>query len=82
MPKEQQDTDQQDVEGLTYEQARDELVDVVRRLESGSDSLEESLSLWERGEVLAARCQSWLDGARERLDAARAATAGTDQEPE
>jgi exodeoxyribonuclease VII small subunit len=58
--------------GLTYEQARDELVDVVHRLETGGTTLEESLRLWERGEELAAVCQSWLDGARARLEAARA----------
>lgn len=61
-----------DVAGLGYEQARDELVAVVARLESGAGSLEEALSLWERGEALAARCQQWLDGARERLAAAGA----------
>ena len=55
----------------TYEAAREELVDVVRRLESGGATLEESLALWERGEALATRCQQWLDGARARLDAAR-----------
>lgn len=58
--------------GLSYEAAREELVEVVRRLESGGTDLEESLALWERGEALAARCEQWLDGARERLDAARA----------
>ena len=61
-----------DVAALGYEQARDELVAVVSRLESGAGSLEEALSLWERGEALAARCQQWLDGARERLAAAAA----------
>jgi exodeoxyribonuclease VII small subunit len=55
---------------MGYEQARDELVDVVRRLEAGSASLEESLRLWERGEALADRCEQWLAGARARLDAA------------
>ena len=50
-----------------YEQARDELLDVVRRLEAGGTSLEDSLALWERGEQLAAICQRWLDGARARL---------------
>lgn len=60
-----------DVVVLSYEQARDELVDVVHRLEAGSTSLEDALALWERGELLARRCQAWLDGARERLDAAR-----------
>lgn len=52
-----------------YEQAREELVEVVRRLEAGGTTLEESLALWERGEELATICQGWLDGARERLDA-------------
>ncbi|MFJ9039345.1 exodeoxyribonuclease VII small subunit [Streptomyces sp. NPDC102406] len=57
---------------LGYEQARDELIDVVRRLETGGTSLEESLALWERGEELAKVCRRWLDGARARLDAALA----------
>jgi exodeoxyribonuclease VII small subunit len=56
--------------GLGYEQARAALDDVVRRLESGGLSLEESLALWERGERLADVCQAWLDGARQRLDTA------------
>jgi len=56
----------------SYEQARDELVDVVRRLEVGGATLEESLGLWERGEELARVCQDWLDGAKARLDAALA----------
>ncbi|WP_250445287.1 exodeoxyribonuclease VII small subunit [Actinotalea sp. C106] len=64
---------------LSYEQARDELVTVVSRLETGGETLEGSLALWERGEALAQRCQEWLDGARARLDAARAA--GPDQSP-
>ncbi len=53
----------------SYEEAREELVEVVRRLEAGGTTLEESLSLWERGEKLATICQEWLDGARARLDA-------------
>jgi len=53
-----------------YEEARAELVEVVRALEAGGTTLEESLALWERGERLAAICQEWLDGARARLDAA------------
>ncbi|MGN8246853.1 exodeoxyribonuclease VII small subunit [Cellulomonas soli] len=64
-----------EIAALSYEQARDELVSVVARLESGADSLEESLALWERGEALAARCQEWLDGARARLEGARASAA-------
>ena len=55
---------------LSYEAAREELIEVVRRLESGGSNLEESLALWERGEKLAQVCQSWLDGARQRLEAA------------
>jgi exodeoxyribonuclease VII small subunit len=58
-------------EELTYEAARAELADVVNKLESGGGTLEEALALWERGEELAAICQSRLDGARARLDAAR-----------
>jgi len=54
----------------SYEAARDELTEVVRRLEAGGATLEESLALWERGEALAKVCQGWLDGARARLDAA------------
>ncbi|WP_243059224.1 exodeoxyribonuclease VII small subunit [Nocardioides sp. SR21] len=54
----------------SYEQAREELIEVVRQLEAGGTTLEESLALWERGELLATICQDWLDGARERLDAA------------
>ena len=53
----------------SYEEAREELVEVVRRLEAGGTTLEESLALWERGEQLAIICQEWLDGARARLDA-------------
>jgi exodeoxyribonuclease VII small subunit len=62
-----------DVSSLSYEEARDELVRIVAELEQGSSTLEQSLALWERGEALAARCEEWLKGARERLDAARAA---------
>ena len=63
----------EDLSALSYEQARDQLIDVVTRLEQGGATLEESLSLWERGEALAARCQEWLDGARERLSKAHGA---------
>lgn len=56
---------------LTYEDARAELGEVVQKLEAGGITLEESLTLWERGEKLAVICQQWLDGARARLDAAR-----------
>jgi exodeoxyribonuclease VII small subunit len=57
---------------LGYEQARDELADVVRKLETGGLGLEESLALWERGEALAKLCERHLAGARQRIDAALA----------
>lgn len=56
----------------SYEEAREELIEVVRTLEAGGTTLEESLALWERGEALAKLCQEWLDGARKRLDEAMA----------
>lgn len=64
----------------TYEQARDELAEVVRQLEQGGATLEQSLALWERGEELATVCQAWLDGAKARLDAALAAGQGAQQD--
>jgi exodeoxyribonuclease VII small subunit len=63
-----------EVSSLTYEQARDELVTIVDSLEKGTASLDESVTLWERGEALAARCEEWLAGARARLEAARKPT--------
>jgi exodeoxyribonuclease VII small subunit len=68
---------------LSYEQARDKLTAVVKRLESGGLTLEQSIELWERGEDLAAICAEWLDGARARLAAAIArqqASSGTESE--
>jgi exodeoxyribonuclease VII small subunit len=58
-------------EAISYEAARDELLDVVRQLEAGGVPLEQSLILWERGEQLAVLCQAWLDGAKQRLAARR-----------
>jgi exodeoxyribonuclease VII small subunit len=55
-----------------YEQARDELIELVKRLEAGGLTLEQSLRLWERGEELAAICEEWLEGARARLATALA----------
>jgi exodeoxyribonuclease VII small subunit len=63
---------------LSYEQARDQLTDVVRRLEGGGLTLEESLELWERGERLADICTEWLEGARARLAAAAPGPAEAD----
>lgn len=55
-----------------YEQARDELTELVKRLETGGLTLEQSLQLWERGEHLAAICEEWLEGARARMATALA----------
>lgn len=59
---------EQDINSLSYEQARDELVRVVAELEAGNASLEDSMRLWERGEALANRCEEWLSGARAKLE--------------
>lgn len=59
-----------DIEAMSYEAAREELVKVVASLEAGSVTLEESMALWERGEALAARCEEWLGSARSKLNAA------------
>lgn len=60
----------EEIAALSYEAARDQLIEVVQRLEAGRTGLEESIALWERGEMLARRCQQWLDGARQKLDEA------------
>ena len=63
---------------LSYEEARNELVQVVADLEAGTATLEQTIELWERGEALAARCEEWLVGAKERLNKAKAASTETD----
>jgi exodeoxyribonuclease VII small subunit len=60
-------TERPAIDELGYEQARDELTEVVRALEAGGLSLDESVALWERGEALARRCEEQLAGARERV---------------
>lgn len=70
---------------LSYEQARDELVETVKILELGQMSLDESLKYWERGEALAKRCEVLLDGASRRVEDAinsRQSTATTGQDAE
>ena len=52
---------------LGYEKCRDELIEVVRLLEQGGLDLDASLTLWERGEQLAKRCEDHLAGARKRV---------------
>lgn len=58
-----------DIEKMTYEQARDELTKVLGQLEAGSVTLDQSMALWQRGELLAQKCEQWLAGARAKLDA-------------
>ncbi|MFF0149114.1 exodeoxyribonuclease VII small subunit [Amycolatopsis sulphurea] len=65
---------------LGYEQARDQLVEVVKRLEAGGLSLEQSLELWEKGERLAKVCERHLEGARERIEAALSSVEDDDTE--
>jgi exodeoxyribonuclease VII small subunit len=60
-----------DAKKLSYEEARDQLAEIVSKLEGGQATLEESLALWEKGEALAKVCQDWLDGAKAKLDAIR-----------
>jgi len=59
---------------LTYEQARDELVEVVNRLESGGESLADSMELFKRGEQLADLCEQYLNEARSTVEAAKEAS--------
>jgi exodeoxyribonuclease VII small subunit len=60
-------SDLTDIAALTYEQARDELISIVARLEGGQIGLEDSMALWQRGEALATHCNTWLDGAEAKL---------------
>jgi exodeoxyribonuclease VII small subunit len=63
-----------DIKDLTYEQARDELISIVAQLEGGQIGLEDSMSLWQRGEALATHCNTWLDGAEAKLTTSADAT--------
>ena len=76
VPAEARQPEAQPSEAPSYEQARDELASVVKRLEAGGLTLEQSLELWERGERLAAVCGRLLEGARARLSAATADRSG------
>jgi len=70
----------EDIQALGYEEARDQLFSIVQTLERNQSGLEESIALWERSELLARRCDEWLDGARERLDRATDRQRQTDDE--
>jgi exodeoxyribonuclease VII small subunit len=59
-----------DIAGMRYEDAREELVSIVARLETGQAPLEESMQLWRRGQALAAHCSTWLDGAQSEIERA------------
>ena len=54
----------------TFEDAREELSEIVGKLEAGGLTLEESLALWNRGEEVARVCTEWLEQAQAVLDAA------------
>lgn len=62
------------VEGLSYEESRDELISIVSKLEAGAATLDESMALWERGEALAKRCEALLDGAQKTIETATGST--------
>ncbi len=66
-----------DPQTLGYEAARDELISIVRHLESGQAPLEDTIAMWERGEALAARCRMILDAAQQRLEQAAAPSTNT-----
>jgi exodeoxyribonuclease VII small subunit len=70
-----QTADFPDIRNLSYEQARDELISIVAQLEGGQIGLEDSMTLWQRGEALATHCNTWLDGAEAKL------TAGAEAQP-
>ena len=59
-----------DIAGMRYEDAREELVSIVSRLETGQAPLEDSMQLWRRGEALAAHCSRWLDDAQSEIEQA------------
>lgn len=72
-----EEQEQNDVADLSYEEARQELVELVARLEGGQAGLEESMKLWQRGEALAAHCEAWLD----RAEASLASGPGAEDAP-
>jgi exodeoxyribonuclease VII small subunit len=59
-----------DIAAMRYEDAREELINIVAKLEAGQAPLEDSMQLWRRGEALAAHCSTWLDGAQAEIERA------------
>lgn len=66
-----------DITGMRYEDAREELIAIVAKLEAGQAPLEDSMHLWRRGEALAAHCATWLDGAQAEIERATRPPAAT-----
>lgn len=62
------DTQFADVESLPFEKALAELEAIVQRLERGEVALEDSIALYERGEVLKKRCETLLRAAEMRIE--------------
>jgi exodeoxyribonuclease VII small subunit len=65
-----------DDEKLSFEEALDELEDIVSQLESGELTLEETLQLFERGQALVGRCEDALNQAELRLEALQPSASG------
>lgn len=57
-----------DVAGMTFEEALRALEEIVHKLESGEAPLDDSITLYERGELLRAHCQARLDAAQARIE--------------
>jgi exodeoxyribonuclease VII small subunit len=57
-----------DIAAMSFEDALRALEDVVRRLESGDVALDDSITLYERGEALRKHCQARLDAAQARIE--------------
>jgi len=57
-----------ELETLSFEDALRELEGIVRQLEGGEVALEDSISLYEKGEKLRQHCQKRLDAAQARIE--------------
>ena len=70
------DADVADVQGYSFEKAVAELESIVARLERGDVALEESISIYERGEALKKHCETLLAAAENRIEKIRLDRAG------
>lgn len=66
-----------DIAPMSFEQALEELEQIVRRLEAGEGRLEESISAYERGAQLKAHCEAKLREAQAKVDRITRAADGT-----